>query len=153
MSTDTQAVSGNVPTEKVLREVFGQVVGAWANLTPQDSNQQFRVPAGAVIERKVILSGPTKFHLVVRIPREFGLIMGRLFSQGADAASDPEDAFAEVVNMYCGHLKKAIWGTQSSYTTHLPEKSDIQNWPKHDADVNCTFRVGAFPVEILVWNL
>ncbi len=152
MKNDIQIKPSTPPSEKLLKEVFSQVMEDWAKLIPREAEQLQKTPSGAAIERKVILSGQGVFHLVVRVPGVFGLIMGRLFDPGNEAVN-PEDAFSEVVSMYCGHLKDALWGAEAPYTPYLPAASTSSDWPSPKPDISCFLRIGAYPVEIMLWDL
>lgn len=150
METQTQK---KLPSAQDLQTVFAKVVGDWAKLEPQTLSTLLRTPAGAAIEKKVNFSGPAEFQLVIRTTKEFGLIIGRLFASGVDTSVDPEDAFAELVNMYCGRLKKAVWGNDVPYKALLPENSVYGEWPEGEPTTACFLRIGAFPVEIRLWEM
>lgn|GEM_PF-2948974 len=152
MMNGIQSKPSTPPSEKILKEVFTQVMGDWAKLIPYETELPYKTPPGGAIERKILLSGRENYHLVMRVPRDFGLILGRLFNPGAKVVN-PEDAFGEVVSMYCGHLKDALWGTDAVYAPFLPLMSEPKDWPSPIADISCFLRIGAFPVEILLWDL
>jgi hypothetical protein len=136
----------------MLKEVFARVMEDWAELITQETDLPHPTPPGGAIERAVCLSGTGNYHLVLRVPREFGLIMGRIFNPGGDDVN-PGDALGEVTSMYCGHLKDALWGSGASSAPFLPVESTPQHWPSPIPDLSCYLRIGAFPVEILFWDL
>jgi len=140
-----------IPTEKELAETFIQVLKDWVGLAPQNTSLVYQISSSDAVERKVVLVGPERFHLVLRIPRDFASVIGRLLGGGPDGSVSPDDTFEELANIFCGHLKDKSWGPETPYTTHLPENSRIKDWPRRRPDVSCYLTMEPFSVEIFLW--
>jgi hypothetical protein len=139
-------------TEKDLREVFDLVIGKWVNVLTQDASLVSQMPSSVAIERKAVLGGRAKLHLVLRVPHGFALKIGRILACGSDEEVVTEDVVSELLNIYCGHLKNRVWRSEEPFSVHLPEKSVIKEWPGMRPDVVCFMMAGGYPVEIMLWD-
>lgn len=148
-------IRGNIGlgvTEGDLREIFDRVIGKWVNVQTQDVSLVSQMPSSVAIERKAVLGGRAKLHLVLRVPHGFALKIGRILAGGSDEEVVPEDVVSELLNIYCGHLKNRVWRSEEPFSVHLPEKSEIRDWPRLGPDVVCFMMAGGYPVEIMLWN-
>lgn len=148
---DPSTPHARIPSEGDLRGIFQTVISAWSRLNAEDTSLVSQLPSDSTLERKIILDGIPRLHLVLRVPRAFASALGPLILGCEAPPCDPDDTASELANIYAGHLKDLVWGADSPAGIFLPEKSAIRDWPRGRAQVTCSLKVGEYPVEILLW--
>ncbi len=139
-----------IPSGIDLFKAFDLVLGKWAKLSCEHIGAPVEGPSIMTLERSVYLSGPVKGLMVVRAHRKVGgLLTERLSSEAVQPLSE-EDAFTDLVNLYCGHFLATHWDPKSFKPFHSTPCNPF-SWPKQNPKSACAMLVEKYPMEIRLW--
>lgn len=147
------SVHGAVPKTRELFECFSKVMGSFAYLSCQPAGVPGIVLQALPLEMTVGLKAPGHTGtLVVRTTEKLPPYVLEAASGEVEEDSNPEDAFKEMVNLFCGHLLTDCFQPRGiEFGFFLPRISTPTDWPLRPADSACALLVENHPVEIRLW--
>lgn len=138
--------------QSAVMEAMKHVLHSWAYLTAGPIGAPVEGPARLPLERSVALSGRALATLNLRTNPDLSGLLSQSATGEEDEIGDPEDAFQEFVNIYCGHLMTYLWGKSGShFDSFLPIPTTPKDWPAAAPSASCAFLVENIPVEVRLW--
>ena len=115
-----------------LTTVFSEVLASLAFMFT-DEEQQNPPPDTVWLETKISYYGSFRGTLCFRCTREFSTLLAAnllgIDSEDEQAATAAEDASKEFMNIVCGQLVTALYGTESVFNLSIPQLEVMSNPP------------------------
>lgn len=131
-----------------LTTVFSEVLASLAFMFTDDE-QQNPPPDTVWLETRISYFGPFRGTLFLRCTRDFSTLLAAnllgIDSEDDQAATAAEDASKEFMNIVCGQLVTALYGTESVFNLSIPQL-DVMSAPP-DLDIPDDPRVSTLWVE------
>ena len=142
-------------TQKLERDtlfrVMEKVVESWVYLSVRSMGDPVDGIAPLPLERMVEWKGLEGAVVVIRTSEDFGDFLAGEILEG-EAGISGEDAFNELVNIYCGHLLAELRKFHGRFSgPFLPRTSKPADWPGRAPDAACALLVEDTPLEIRLW--
>ncbi len=151
MERNSLKMNQRIDSETLFR-VMERVGKNWSNFVVRSLGDPVDGIAPLPLERLVQWNSPERVTVVIRTASDFGDFFAQVVLEGESNGISGDDAFNELVNIYCGHLITALRNLYGPFPgPFLPESSIPAKWPPREPDAACALLVEDTPLEIRLW--
>ena len=136
-----------------LKSLFQRMLSLWMLGRSWEPQLLFREPPyPADLERQVVLEGPERLFLTFSASSDFGLQLAAILLRRPAEPEEGEDAFRELINLFCGHLQTRIWGTETCSRPFLATPPGARPWPVGMPGADTLAQAGPHWIRIRLWR-